>query len=394
MQADHNLLRASERPSKPCKALRTVTKNRLVTAHTYRRFQALFNFELSEAVFKGLCAYLSYLIPREWEIKDEELGLFICEYPRFRPAQKADPHLSYHQWFRDHVQHPGTYPATLDRAALSVIERENPYTFALVTKSLDVIAKKRGPGSKGPALADIQAPEADIHRQGSSPPTGPSREVHPTPGNCAPPKPPPGSRQLQTLEDPENPEQPWHVEKELRNRLGVRNKQELLVWLTQVSVLGVYEEYCTVALDPRRLEEESLQKSGQPVPPGRKRSSAKFLINTATLALRAPCAKYSHAGPNKANWTTDDHDLRFIVQLLQNGRASGRWWEYRQQEHHDVELCTIAYRLLCWLRHIHHLTSGTSNTSQAQRAIATEWCIQLRDARAALGGSAGVREIL
>ncbi|KAF8860616.1 hypothetical protein BDZ45DRAFT_741281 [Acephala macrosclerotiorum] len=134
------------------------------------------------------------------------------------------------------------------------------------------------------------------------------------------------------------PEQQWHSEKELRDSLGVRNKEELLAW----------------------LKEQMYLDNGCDIPPGRKRSSAKFLINSSALTLNSRNPRYTYG-------------------------YAGRWWENWCEAEHTGMLCCTAYKVLCWLRHIHRLSSGSSPTNQLRRATAplfeSNWLGMGRDRR-------------
>jgi hypothetical protein len=87
----------------------------------------------------------------------------------------------------------------------------------------------------------------------------------------------------------------------------------------------VYDEYYVSKLDIRRRDEETLFREGQSVPPTRKRLSSTFLINTAVSALHCLRSRYSQYPVEKTNWMPEDHDIRFLTRIIQEGRRSGRW---------------------------------------------------------------------
>jgi hypothetical protein len=152
--------------------------------------------------------------------------------------------------------------------------------------------------------------------------------------------------------------------------------------LSQDWVLDVCDGYCAAQLDTKRLHEQRSLDNGTSVAPGRRRSSARFLINTSVQALHNKTARYTQDVVNTSNWTTDDHDVRFIVRLVQQGRCAGRWWENWCEAKHTGKLCCTAYQVLCWLRHIHGVSSGSSSNSRIQRVLANHWHALLTDARA------------
>ena len=145
--------------------------------------------------------------------------------------------------------------------------------------------------------------------------------------------------------------------------------------------MDIYHEYCIVELEPRRAQEERLMHACQRIPPSPKRSSAQFLIQAAMAGLDRKSEKYLKHHVDKSNWTMDDHDIRFIVRLVYEGRCSGRWWENLPDKSLTGDLCTTAYRLLCWLRFTHKVSTASSPSNQQQRAVASEWYRQLTQAR-------------
>ncbi|KAE9370676.1 hypothetical protein N431DRAFT_509922 [Stipitochalara longipes BDJ] len=279
---------------------------------------------------------------------------------------------------------------------LAAIRQENPYTFALADESLRAIAHERtlratkdyphsGESHSGSAWSSRQ--QGNTYNRASYGMSGPtSSPIEDTQhGGCrdslSNPPTATSAAQFQDLGE-FLPERQWHSEKAIRDRLGVRNKQELLAWLCQDWVLDVCEAYCAAQLDTKRMEEQKYLDAGGEVAPGRKRSSAKFLINSSVLALHSKAARYTEDLVNTSNWSADDHDIRFIVRLVQHGRYASRWWENWGEAKHTAALCCTAYQILCWLRHIHRLSSGPSASNQVQRAIANHWQILLRTARA------------
>jgi hypothetical protein len=122
------------------------------------------------------------------------------------------------------------------------------------------------------------------------------------------------------------PECQWHSEKQLRESLGIRNKEELLVWLSQDWVVDICNIYYAVQIDNKCLEEQKYLDNGSDVPPGRKRSSAKFLINSSIIVLRAGYgnSRYTQGYANVSNWTVDNFDIKFVVQMVRKGKQAGR----------------------------------------------------------------------
>jgi hypothetical protein len=355
-----------------------------VTAQTYRRFRernSNFEDDVPVDLFRGLCAYLLALIHWGWDIEGEDFDDFIYCYPAFEelPGRTSTTEeVSYHQWFMIHGRQPQprTDVTTLDSQVLEAIRQENPYTFALAEASLNAIVKARNARSTRTDMRGAVTQPAGCPKVQTTSITSQRQHTanHFINGSVS-------ATQFQHLE-PLQPEKQWHSEKELRDRLGVRDRQELMAWMRQDWVLEVYDEYCMVELDRRRCKEQSFLDNGQTVPPGAKRSTARFLINASAIALQSGSTKYTREEVDKSNWTGDDHDIRFIARLVQIGRHPGHWWENFCHDGHIPELCTVGYRLLSWLRSVHRLSTARSQSSQVQRAVASQCHSQLSQVRA------------
>ena len=72
-------------------------------------------------------------------------------------------------------------------------------------------------------------------------------------------------------------------------------------------------------------------------------------------------------------WSRDDHDIRFIVQLVASGTLTGRWWEHCRQDQDLERLCSTGYRLMVWLRYMYRYTTSTHTCSQWQRVTGFHW---------------------
>jgi hypothetical protein len=92
-------------------------------------------------------------------------------------------------------------------------------------------------------------------------------------------------------------------------------------------VIDVYAEYCVAELNTSWKTEEVIRSAGSNKQLRAQRSSAKFLINSAISAIQSKHARYLEEQDNKSNWTADDYDIRFIVQVVKGGRYRGHWWE-------------------------------------------------------------------
>ena len=168
--------------------------------------------------------------------------------------------------------------------------------------------------------------------------------------------------------------------KTLRLALGLQSQDELRSWLKQDWVIDAYTEYAVAELDPRRAREGRRIAASEAIEPAERRSSEKYIINNAIDALQSNSARYLNPLTVKRGWTKDDHDIRFVSQIVDSGRIVGRWWGEGGQDVGD--LCAIAFRLMSWLRFTHRLTAATNSTSQWQMASGHRWVTMLSNARA------------
>ncbi len=174
---------------------------------------------------------------------------------------------------------------------------------------------------------------------------------------------------------------PNNSEEALRKLFRLRDRNEMAAWLTQVWVADIYIEYYNVAIDHWRRAMEAVEAAGGEIPPQERRSSQKFLVHRAADALRSRSPRYVSTPVAKAYWTKDDHDIRFIVRIVDEGRASGRCWERYTSGDHTEYLCAVAYRLMCWLRAMHKITVATSGMSRWHKANCDRWFNILRRIR-------------
>jgi hypothetical protein len=285
----------------------------------HRRFRELnpAAADMSSPVFLGLCAYLHVLLSWRWPIPAEQFDNFICAYQAYQkhPSYRQ---VSYHAWFWSNPQ-PTPRPPILEADTLDAIAAENPYTFGFVNESMCAIARHRGLDPADATRAALGPPRTDIQpAQDRIPGTPP----HPDPQHAAPntgtPTQPIRAAQFQPLDlDELGDPYIWHNEKALRKSLGVRDRDELFKWMQQDWVFEVYEEYCVAVLDQWLLER------CVPALPASRGSSAKFIINSSARALQLQDTHHLQ-DRDRTRWTQDEHDVRFIVRLVDEGRRYGR----------------------------------------------------------------------
>ena len=179
---------------------------------------------------------------------------------------------------------------------------------------------------------------------------------------------------------------PYHSEEALRKQLQLRDRDELAAWLSQDWVADVYIEYYDVAIHQWRTAMEAIEAAGGDIPLREKRLLKKFLVRRAADALRSRSQRYVPISVAKAYWTKDDHDIRFIVQIVDKGRASERCWE-RYTRGNDTEyLCAVVFRLMFWLRAMHKISVATSGMSRWNNANCKRWFNVLRHIRECRAG--------
>lgn len=182
---------------------------------------------------------------------------------------------------------------------------------------------------------------------------------------------------------------PKSSEEAVRKLLCLRSRDEMATWLSQDWVADAFIEYYNMAIDHWRTAMEAIEAAGGEIPPQDRRSSEKFLVGRAADALRSRNPRYVAPSIAESYWTKDDQDIRFLVRIVDAGRASGRCWERYTRGDHTEYLCTVAYRLMCWLRAMHKITVATSGMSRWKKANCDGWFNILRGIR---GQRAGSRE--
>ena len=166
---------------------------------------------------------------------------------------------------------------------------------------------------------------------------------------------------------------PNDCDEALRRMLGLQGEKELCRWLSQGWVIDAYEEYYQVAIHQWRLAMEAIESRSGNIPEAERRSTEKFLVSRSANALRSRNRRYIDLNTDKSYWSKDDHDIRFIVRLVDAGRCSGRYWE-RHINGSDIEyLCRIAHRLMCWYRAMARIVNANNGMGRWRRARAQKW---------------------
>ena len=168
-------------------------------------------------------------------------------------------------------------------------------------------------------------------------------------------------------------EKPNNSDEALVKVLGLHDKDELAVWLSQDWVVDAYEEYYHVAIHEWRVTMEGFQARGEPIPNPDRRSKQKFIVDKSAAALRSRNPTYTTVVARKHHWAAHDHDIRFVVRIVDEGRAPGRCWEGYGRDEHISPLCHTAYRLMCWLRAMARIVNAANGMGRWRAVKATTW---------------------
>ncbi|KAJ9493526.1 hypothetical protein H2202_010995 [Exophiala xenobiotica] len=116
----------------------------LFVYHVFRALQRRYQIDMPIPMFVGTCAYLSTLLSWDWPLLPHSYGQFVVRYkdflvdPTSRPTHGKPGPISYHTWFM--AQPTAAQEAkdpVLTTVALEQLQRENPYSFALVEKKME-----------------------------------------------------------------------------------------------------------------------------------------------------------------------------------------------------------------------------------------------------------------
>ena len=168
----------------------------------------------------------------------------------------------------------------------------------------------------------------------------------------------------------------------IRSLLRLKSRGELATWLQQPWVVGVYTELARNCFDMRGRSGQRDQRRR-----GIRGAAMASIVNAALDAIENNTLRFVQSSSDTTFWTEDDHAIRFIVRLVNAGRAPGRWWDSLTEKQSNRELCLFGWNLLCWFRSVNKPHDGQAAT-QLQRANNYMWLQVLDRARRGSSGQA------
>jgi hypothetical protein len=155
----------------------------------------------------------------------------------------------------------------------------------------------------------------------------------------------------------------------LREELEVPNPREFYILLNQDWIAKNILEYVAAVLEPMVTS----GPASVDVDDARHHSTMKYVIQRAIRAVQTGSERYTGPTVSKSSWTLDDHDTRFIAQIVIDGCKPGNWWESKAHDEHLPRLCAISHRLMSWLRRQYGLTRSTNARVRWEKKRAFVW---------------------
>lgn len=211
------------------------TRETPTTFQLVRDLKQHYNTDIGQPQLIGLCAYLQIILSWGFVFLPANFDAFVVFYGEF---DKSGPNnMSYHEWIdkklhQDHLLCPEINLVT--ESILFIIEKENPYTWNLAQSTLELLTFQSVQLLRCSSInkaTNTEAAQADTQ----------SHEENDL------------QRQLQ---------RPHHSEAQLRESIGVRDKTELLQWLSQPWVASLYHHLYMAQLGPRYKQQAHVSIPG------------------------------------------------------------------------------------------------------------------------------------
>ncbi|EXJ56626.1 hypothetical protein A1O7_06970 [Cladophialophora yegresii CBS 114405] len=164
------------------------------------------------------------------------------------------------------------------------------------------------------------------------------------------------------------------VDQSIIKLLGLTDRAALEALLRQpglITALREHESDSTTPLQKANSSRECLdQHEG--------RAPHAWKITAATQAIRTNSPRYVGASVDKAAWTADDHEIRFVVRAALDAAGQA---PRRPRPPFDADgwlaQCTETFWLFNWIRFIHRPSGGESDTQSRLRLKKQYWLSHL-----------------
>ena len=171
------------------------------------------------------------------------------------------------------------------------------------------------------------------------------------------------------------------IQKNLLTLLALEGEEDLTGLITQEWFLAALQEYKQHAL----ADLITVDRGNDPLESLRGRSEHAFKISLAQDAVRNQGSRFCGEHVDKAAWTLDDHDIRFIVRVaVDAGMSDWLWQDVGPLSDHPRRWETLCYRafwLLGWVRFIHQTSTAQGRESERLDSKKKQWLQMIQHAR-------------
>lgn len=163
----------------------------------------------------------------------------------------------------------------------------------------------------------------------------------------------------------------------LYRNIGVSNADEFRELLRQDWIQRAYKEYSVACLTPSHDRDEAAIASNEPARRSNKTKSPHvWKLARVADAIKNMNPRYLGLSGmrDKTLWTEDDHDIQFMVTVVQGAMSSSNVWTRNHHEEQSIEaFCRKSLWLALWLRWLYKPGSGSSKEAQRLKNVKTEW---------------------
>lgn len=166
----------------------------------------------------------------------------------------------------------------------------------------------------------------------------------------------------------------------LLDKLNVRDEDELMSLLRQPWLLQIYRDFVHRYKD---CSDPALPQLRPDLLPFASHSHHQWKLDHAGIYLasdRPLASRYTAKAPNTTDWTEDDFDIRFIVQVVSQGSARGEVWFTDRHVGGWQKLAKRALWLLLWFKWLQKSTSGRGREMRRLQQKRERWLAFLQEA--------------